>query len=94
MSEPNYINGCDAWWDGTWRHCCDLHDIAYTEGGDLLSKLQADFNLGVCVWPESYINGVLMFLGTAIFGGLFYRFKGLKGRNLWEVGKQWLTKKH
>lgn len=89
MSVPNlndFINGCDNWWDGTWKYCCDAHDIAYTQGGDLLSRLAADFNLGACVWNESPVNGVLMCLGTAAFGGLFYRFnwKWLDGRNIWE----------
>lgn len=94
LNTNDFINGCDAWWDGTWKGCCDIHDVAYTKGGDLISKLQADLDLGVCVWNESATNGVLMFLGTALFGGLFFRFKWLNGKNYWEIGKEWLTKKH
>lgn len=83
-----FINGCDDWLDGwfghSWKLCCDAHDIAYTKGGDLFQKLQADWDLAVCVFKISPTNGILMFIGVLIFGTLFYRFDSLKGDNLAE----------
>lgn len=63
-------DGCTGWFDGSWRACCDLHDLAYAIGAD---KLQADWALFQCVLPHSPINAVLMLAGVTLFGWIFYR---------------------
>lgn len=95
INPDQFINGCDDWLDGwfghSWKLCCDAHDIAYTKGGDLVQKILADVDLGVCVFKISPVNGILMFIGVSIFGGLFYRFNGLNGDNLSDRIARWFT---
>lgn len=86
VSNPDqFVNGCDdyldGWFNKSWKLCCDAHDVAYTKGGDLLQKIQADIDLGVCVFKISPVNGTIMLIGCSLFGGLFYRFKFLNGDN-------------
>lgn len=63
-------DGCTLWFQGNWRHCCEIHDAEYFEGFD---KLQSDLNLMSCVadagWP---LMGLIMFIGVSIFGWFFY----------------------
>ena len=42
-------NGCSLSPDGSWRHCCDEHDLAYYLGGPLRRKLRADWHLAGCI---------------------------------------------
>jgi hypothetical protein len=42
-------NGCSLSPDGSWRHCCDEHDLAYFVGGSLRDKLRADLALARCI---------------------------------------------
>jgi hypothetical protein len=70
MPEQFNIGSCTLWWDGVWGKCCEVHDIAYASG---LDKLQADIDLGLCVAQTGNLGmGIIMFLGVAIFGVLFY----------------------
>ncbi len=80
-----FINGCDAWWDGSWKQCCDIHDVQFTEGGDLFQFFGSNADLFNCVWQYDGLNAILMASGVTLFGGLFFRWKGLKGKNLWEI---------
>lgn len=80
-----HINGCDTWFDGSWRACCDLHDVQFTNGGDLSEFFRSNLELGQCVLQHDPLNAVLMFTGVTLFGGLFFRWRRLKGKNLWEV---------
>lgn len=63
-------DGCTGWFDGTWRICCDAHDLDYSLGVD---KLQADWALFQCVAPHDPISAFLMLLGVTLFGWIFYR---------------------
>ena len=42
-------NGCSLSPDGSWRHCCDLHDLVYYVGGSLIRKIRGDVELGWCI---------------------------------------------
>lgn len=64
-------DGCTLWFDGVWRHCCDVHDIAYEIGAD---KAVADLELAVCVAKTGNAGmAFLMLLGLTLFGGIFHR---------------------
>lgn len=64
------VDGCTGFFDGVWRHCCDIHDIDYTLGVD---KLFADLKLAACVADTGNpVIAIVMFLGVSIFGGFFY----------------------
>lgn len=71
-------DGCTLWLDGLgpfdWRHCCDAHDLAYYE---LADKLEADFELAVCVALAGGpivgpVMGALMLAGVLVFGWIWY----------------------
>lgn len=68
-------NGCTLWIDGwagsSWRHCCDLHDLAYLAGAD---KIQSDLELALCVAQTGHgAMALVMLVGVTLFGWLFYR---------------------
>lgn len=59
-------DGCTYWFDGTWRHCCEAHDLAYaTETVTLQSHLE----LGLCVAQTSggAVMGAIMALATTVW---------------------------
>jgi hypothetical protein len=61
---------CTGWFDGYWRQCCDLHDLAYAIGAP---KMQADFDLASCVAQSGHAGiAVLMLAGVTLFGWIFY----------------------
>lgn len=69
------MNWCTNWPDGWWRHCCAIHDVAYTLG---LDRAQADADLAACVARESWLGlagviGLIMWIGVRVFGGRYYR---------------------
>lgn len=67
-------DGCTGWFDGTWRGCCDAHDLAYAMQ---LDRLQADIALGWCVAQHGHpVMGLLMLVGVAAFGGALYALAG------------------
>lgn len=59
-------DGCTHWFDGTWRHCCEAHDLAYFTDS---VTLQSHIDLGVCVAQTSGgpAMGLLMAIATAIW---------------------------
>lgn len=88
----DHINGCDSfpeallWW--TWKHCCDVHDVAYSVGGSEWDRLVADFNLAGCVAGVSPILAIIaaiMLAGTTLAGWLWFRFKRLNGKNIADI---------
>lgn len=65
---------CTGWFDGTWGHCCALHDIAYTLQ---LDKWSADIALGQCVVRVGgEVMGPIMTLAVLAVGGWAYRNAG------------------
>jgi hypothetical protein len=74
---PFTTDGCSMYPDGVlfvdsnrWVHCCIVHDIAYWIGGNHQEKIDADYDLGMCVAEKSSsIQGDLMSSGTR-FGGV------------------------
>lgn len=79
MSVVVSLNGCDDWLDGllwwNWKQCCDVHDFAYAMGGTWLDRLRADMGLGSCVSQVLLPMGLIMFVGVAVAGWLFFRFR-------------------
>ena len=68
-------DGCTLWFDGwgdtSWRHCCDVHDLAYEAG---LAKVPADLELALCVAQTgNAAMGLVMLVGVTVFGWLFFR---------------------
>lgn len=68
-------DGCTLWWDewaGTsWRHCCDVHDLAYEVG---LPKIPADLELASCVAQTGYgVMALVMLAGVTLLGWIFHR---------------------
>lgn len=63
-------DGCTLWFDGAWRHCCDAHDLAYSQFAD---KLQSDLDLALCVAKTGHgAVALVMLAGVLLFGWLFY----------------------
>ncbi|MBW1778826.1 MAG: hypothetical protein JRJ54_14755 [Deltaproteobacteria bacterium] len=66
--------GCTLWPEGDWHFCCVRHDYRYADGGSWRDKVRADWELGWCVAGTGHpFIGGLMFIGTLIFGALFWR---------------------
>ena len=66
-------DGCSYWFDGNWKHCCDLHDLAYIYS---TGKLEADWELFQCVaGTGNPIMGFIMFIGVSLGGWIWYRNK-------------------
>lgn len=63
-------DGCTDWFNGWWRQCCDVHDLAY---GHQVPKFDADWALMTCVAHlGAPVMGFIMFCGVSLFGFLFY----------------------
>ena len=93
MANNIIINGCDFFPDGigklSWKVCCDAHDIAYSLGGTIADKINADRALTYCVDTITGIGiGNIMGLGVLVFGGLFFNFKSLGNKNVVTVIKE------
>lgn len=56
-------DGCTYWFDGSWRHCCEAHDLAYFTN---TVTLQTHIELGQCVAQTSggLAMGVIMMIAT------------------------------
>jgi hypothetical protein len=70
---------CSGWFDGTWGHCCAIHDIMYSLQYD---RIPADIALGSCVARNGpWWMGVLMGLAVLAVGypawrkAKFYKLK-------------------
>lgn len=79
-------NGCDFWFDGTWKTCCDIHDIAFQqEGSSITTWINANWELVQCIFPHSPLNAIIMGIGVFGFSWIVFNFKELKGKTIWEV---------
>jgi|TARA_A100001391_G_scaffold44812_4_gene26295 hypothetical protein len=72
--QTHISDGCTLWIDGiagtNWRHCCEVHDAAYSS---LANKLFADLDLARCVGESGApIMAVVMFCGVTLFGWIWY----------------------
>jgi len=72
---PFVSDGCSAWPDGTlaqkdlWLKCCEVHDVAYWQGGTRLARLEADEALERCVADIGEpAMGVVMLAGVRVGG--------------------------
>ena len=63
-------DGCTGWFDGNWRHCCDIHDYNYYILND---KFLSDIDLMVCVLQTG--NGVMALLMCHYSDGYFIQRK-------------------
>lgn len=71
---PFTTDGCSMFPDGSWVHCCTIHDKAYWVGGSNSDRIEADFELKKCVsntGPEARWEalGWTMYVGVR-FGGV------------------------
>lgn len=84
-------NGCDFWPDMAWQLCCDVHDIAYQQGGNTLDMLKANVDLSICVLQYSPLNAALMFIGVSAGGWLVWRFASLGYKSIYRLitGKEY-----
>jgi hypothetical protein len=62
---PFTTDGCSAWPDASWKHCCVEHDVRYWCGGSAEDRERADDALRACVTRAS--GG---FLGGAMEAGV------------------------
>ncbi len=78
-------DGCSAWRDGPWVHCCVEHDIAYWCGGPSRDRSDADRELAACV-GEAYGSGMGGFMRLGVrAGGLPYYPTPWR----WGFGRRW-----
>ena len=81
--KPDYpfkSDGCTAFLDGCWRHCCVRHDKDYWMGGTPGERKVSDQRLRDCVdeaclqhgWKSwsAWILSRLMYVGVRAFGRL------------------------
>lgn len=62
-------DGCTAYPDGKWLHCCLAHDMNYWLGGTISEKRASDDELKACVSKaSSSFNGTVVSSGVR-FGG-------------------------
>lgn len=75
-------NGCDWFpdrflvWD--WKHCCDLHDIAYTVGGTDMARWAAEADFMGCLFRVSPLLALTVAPVTFLLGYGFYNLKRRK----------------
>jgi len=80
------VNGCDFWWDGVWKACCDAHDIDYSRAGDFIDFVNANIKMGSCIWDTGHpLMAIVMTFGVMIGGFFVFRFVKLKGKSLFEI---------
>lgn len=59
MLLPFTSDGCTLFPDGTpddrnkWCDCCQIHDLAYWQGGSADERKQADLTLRDCIWQRT-----------------------------------------
>ncbi|MDD3443204.1 MAG: hypothetical protein PHW89_08070 [Sulfurimonas denitrificans] len=62
---------CTLWFEGTWTHCCAMHDRRYAN--KRLTRKQADELLFRCVKRQSnIIMAYVMYAGVRAFGWYYY----------------------
>ena len=66
---PFKTDGCSAWFDASWKHCCVEHDIYYWCGGSAEDRRRADRELRDCVSLETgCVLPDMMRAGVRIWG--------------------------
>lgn len=85
MSEPLIGEGCDFYPDGSWKTCCDAHDVAFNSPGNLSDWLQSNTDLIGCVWQYSPINAVVIGVGVLSLSGLVWKWKFLGNKSVWQL---------
>lgn len=86
------VNGCDFWPDGSWKECCDVHDIEFYTPGNFTDFLASNYSLFQCVNENSFfVNAIVMFIGVMVGGAFVWKWKGLNNRSIFEVitGKEY-----
>lgn len=72
---PFTTDGCSAWPDDGYRHCCIAHDIKYWCGGSSEERRQADSDLRKCVREDSSaLNAGVILLGVRVGGARLVPF--------------------
>lgn len=80
------VNGCDFWPDGTWKHCCDAHDVAFFSVGELRDFVVANTEMISCVAQASNVlNALFMGVGVFVGGAFVWKWKALGGRSIFEL---------
>lgn len=63
-------DGCSLYPNGTWLHCCLVHDMSYWIGGEQNKREETDKELGQCLAKNgSSVNAKLMVGGVHLGGG-------------------------
>lgn len=79
------INGCSLYFDGTWKSCCDAHDIAFTIGGNLADLINANWSLITCVSQLDLMNGIIMGVGVTLGGWFVWPWAKLKYKSFYSL---------
>jgi len=79
------INGCTFYFDGTWKSCCDAHDVAFTLGGNVVDMLHANWDLVNCVNQYSTLNAIVIGIGVTVGGWLVFPWAKTKGKSIYEI---------
>lgn len=74
--QPFTTDGCSLFFNGTakdrfkWCECCQVHDIAYWQGGDASHRKRADEELRDCVMLRTGDRSLaeIMYLGVRVGG--------------------------
>lgn len=65
-----------------WEGCCEIHDRAYWQGGDISLRLDADIALMQCVRANGHPHwAVIMFIAVRIGGMWWLPFPSLRKKN-------------
>jgi len=70
-------NGCNFFYEGPWDTCCDIHDIAFANGGNLIDMVKGNIALFECVFPSHPIAATILFAGVTIGGWFFFEWTWL-----------------
>ena len=72
-------DGCSAWPDGDWGHCCETHDAVYWCGGDAAQRRAADKALRQCIATA----------GHPVMAGFMYPAVRIGGARIWPLPWRW-----
>lgn len=76
---------CTFYFDGTWKSCCDMHDLAFSLGGNLTDLLHANWNLFDCVWQHSPLNALIIYTGVTVGSWVVFPWTVTKGKSIFEL---------
>lgn len=87
---PNYTNGCNVLTklfyfflgrDIRFRHCCDEHDAAYAEGGNIADRKKADQRFKACISSYGYPKAAaLCYIAVRLCGWNFFNYENYKDK--------------